>query len=918
MAIPEPDPFGAVGIRERVLAAWAASPARFREDANAEEDAALGAYRDRLVVELVQNACDAATSAGVAARVSLRLHDVDGGTVLDVANTGAPLTAPGLEALSTLRASSKRDEGGSVGRFGVGFAAVLAVSDEPLIVSRDGVGYAWSRSRSHALVASVPALAEELSRRDGHVPTLRLPFAVETVPAVPDGFDTLVRLPLRSAETVVLTRALLDGVDPTLPLLLDGLAELTVGERSLRVLETDTGEVLLDDAGHVSTWRRAEIRGRVPEELLADRPVEERGRSTFVARALLPEDGWPSAVPQVLRAPQPTDEPLSLPVLVSVPLPVDPGRRQTLPGPLRDFLLGQAAAAVAALARSEPASLALVPVGLAAGESDRVLRDAVLSELRERVAAGSWLPGDAVLDLGAASDPAYEVLHEVIDGLLPTSWPVRSPALDAVGIRRLDTAAVVELLTSLGVSGRHPAAWWQRVYTALADAPDRDALGALPVPLADGSCAAGPRGLLVPIGELPADAIDGLPVRLVDAAAAHPLLLRLGAREATPRAVLDALAPAVEDLVPEQILPLVALAGVRAGELPWLRELDLEGDYVPGSPLAAVLDPEAGLEPVPDDVVERWGEATLAACGVIARPVVVNDPDAVLDLDGGADWLDAQTGVPDDAAAVADLELFRWPEALAVLLADRDARDALSARGSYTAWWLAAHPVMNGLFPAEVLAPQADPLLNGVYEPGPEWLDESAARALGCRTELPTEDDDLLDLLDRVGDPERDLDRAQVRLLYAAAAERGVKGEPPLLVRAVSPDGELVCVAPRDAVVVDAPDLLPLVGTRAVVPVPLHVAELLSAALGVPLASELARYDVVSEQPLRVADAAGRPVAVSWRVTSDGVVHSDGPEGLGRARAWLDGRWGQRHAYVAALRDPAAARVLALEDDLAD
>ncbi|NAZ86836.1 hypothetical protein, partial [Kineococcus indalonis] len=46
------DPFGTAALRRRVLEAWAASPARLREDANAEEDAALGAYRDRLVVEL--------------------------------------------------------------------------------------------------------------------------------------------------------------------------------------------------------------------------------------------------------------------------------------------------------------------------------------------------------------------------------------------------------------------------------------------------------------------------------------------------------------------------------------------------------------------------------------------------------------------------------------------------------------------------------------------------------------------------------------------------------------------------------------------------------------------------------------------------------------------------------------------------
>jgi hypothetical protein len=48
-----PDP---AELRRRVLAAWTDSPARFREDANAEEDLVLGGYRDRLLVELAQNA----------------------------------------------------------------------------------------------------------------------------------------------------------------------------------------------------------------------------------------------------------------------------------------------------------------------------------------------------------------------------------------------------------------------------------------------------------------------------------------------------------------------------------------------------------------------------------------------------------------------------------------------------------------------------------------------------------------------------------------------------------------------------------------------------------------------------------------------------------------------------------------------
>src|SRR5881409_1774712 len=105
------DPFGTARLRRGLLDAWAGSPARFRDDANAEEDLALGGYRGRLVVELAQNAADAAARAGTRGRLSFTLCRPDGGrAVLVAANTGAPLTAAGVQSLATLRASAKTDD----------------------------------------------------------------------------------------------------------------------------------------------------------------------------------------------------------------------------------------------------------------------------------------------------------------------------------------------------------------------------------------------------------------------------------------------------------------------------------------------------------------------------------------------------------------------------------------------------------------------------------------------------------------------------------------------------------------------------------------------------------------------------------------------------------------------------------------
>ncbi|MEJ7702938.1 MAG: hypothetical protein WKF47_04465 [Geodermatophilaceae bacterium] len=164
-----------------MLDSWAASPARFREDANAEEDLVLGGYRDRLLIELAQNAADAATAAGVPGHLRITL-DSD---VLRAANVGAPLDADGVQGLATLRASAKRGSE-SVGRYGVGFAAVLAVSDEPTVLSRNG-GVRFSAADTRATIAEIPSLTTELARRGGSargsVPILRLPFAVDAVDA---------------------------------------------------------------------------------------------------------------------------------------------------------------------------------------------------------------------------------------------------------------------------------------------------------------------------------------------------------------------------------------------------------------------------------------------------------------------------------------------------------------------------------------------------------------------------------------------------------------------------------------------------------------------------------------------------------------------------------------------------------------
>ncbi|MGW2684528.1 sacsin N-terminal ATP-binding-like domain-containing protein [Streptomyces sp. NPDC001414] len=759
------DPFGTARLRRGVLDAWATSPARFREDANAEEDLVLGGYRDRLVVELAQNAADAAARAGVPGRFRLTLRD----GVLFAANTGAPLDAAGVESLSTLRASAKReDTDRAVGRFGVGFAAVLAVTDEPAVVGRHG-GVRWSLAEARELAEETArqsgGLGDEIRRRDGHVPLLRLPFAAEGT--APDPYDTVVILPLRDPAATDLAERLLDAVDDALLLALPGLAEVVIetGD-TVRTLSRGTdGEltVVEDSRQGTTRWRTVSAHGPLTPDLLADRPVEERLRPHWSLTWAVPTDaaGAPDRprTAAVLHAPTPSDEALGVPALLIASFPLDTTRRHAAPGPLTDFLVQRAADAYAELlAGWRPVGeeiIHLVPGPLGKGELDGALRQAILERLPRTaflppaVEGGgddelpeALCPRDAEIVEGAGAE-TVRVLAEVLPTLLPAGLE-RRVELRTLSVTRLPLADAVDRLAGL----EKDPDWWWRLYDSLAGV-DPERLSGLPVPLAGGTSRAsgsggarttiGPRQVLLPGPDAVVDPeiLARLGLKVAHQDAAHPLLEKLGALPATPRAILTtpqvraAVAASLDDdggldweedtldaeELADTVLALVRDAGLEPGDEPWLGALalpDEDGEpapagelVLPGSPFARVI--RAGeLAAVDAELAEKWGEQPLAACGVLADFALVRATDVVLDPDelepregdfaepDDAGLLDAvdvwcedildrfpDSPVPPVATeltAVRDLDLVdedHWPEALA-LLARPPLRDALT------------------------------------------------------------------------------------------------------------------------------------------------------------------------------------------------------------------------------------------------
>ncbi len=215
----------------------------------------------------------------------------------------------------------------------------------------------------------MPALAEEVGRRGGHVPLLRLPFELDDVPEVPGGFDTVVRLPLRE-DAVASVRRQHGEVGAALMLALQALELVEIN------VDEDVRELAVErrkrrrGRHQRGLWRTVEAHGEIPGALLQDRPVEERARPFWQVRWALPEGGLPEDVSGVVHAPTPSDERLDLPALLIASFPLAPDRRHVAPGALSEFLVERTADAYVRLLGELPVSprvLDLVPgpVGVA-------------------------------------------------------------------------------------------------------------------------------------------------------------------------------------------------------------------------------------------------------------------------------------------------------------------------------------------------------------------------------------------------------------------------------------------------------------------------------------------------------------------------------------------------------------------------
>lgn len=316
----------------RSLNGYREQPTWVEEHANLEQDTARGGYQHRQLFELVQNGADALWTedgctwherkAGTGGgRIEVRLT----AEYLYCADDGEPIDQEGVRALMFSRLSPKRRTN-QIGTFGLGFKAVLGISDAPEFFSRSG-SFRFDRTRSQQQIRALVPDA-------GNCPVLRLAEPID--PAEYRKQDAVlrdlmawamnvVRLPLRRGAREDL-RQQLETFPAEFLLFVLHVASLTLTDDSgavNRVLELERVDdsYLLAEGDTTSEWRLFPRNHPLSSEGRADRrPGDDRDElpvwwAAPVDRLDRPGKFWAffptetaSLIPGILNAPWKTNE----------------------------------------------------------------------------------------------------------------------------------------------------------------------------------------------------------------------------------------------------------------------------------------------------------------------------------------------------------------------------------------------------------------------------------------------------------------------------------------------------------------------------------------------------------------------------------------------------------------------------------
>ena len=248
-------------LNAKRLRSYDADPGLLKEHFGIEQTVLAGGYGYRQILELVQNGADAVLE-GYQREASPanqnRVHAVLHRRRLYVANTGAPLSEEGLDAL--LRSHSSPKRGNQIGRFGLGFKSLLKLGGRIDFLTRSNGAIRFDPERCKA----------ELRDRYGQeeVPGLRLAWPVvdeerhaDPVCADLAWAETIVRVEIGAENLVEQIRQEIRSFPPEFLLFFPVATCLSLDDgeeppREVR-LDLESEEHVLRDGEAVSRWRIA-------------------------------------------------------------------------------------------------------------------------------------------------------------------------------------------------------------------------------------------------------------------------------------------------------------------------------------------------------------------------------------------------------------------------------------------------------------------------------------------------------------------------------------------------------------------------------------------------------------------------------------------------------------------------------------
>ena len=424
----------------RTLSAYRRQPTLVTEHANLEIGTAGGGYADRQLVELIQNSADALVGlvAGERGRISIRLTD----DCLYCADDGDEMDEDGARALMFSHLSPKRRES-EIGRFGLGFKAVLGVSDAPEFFSRSG-SFRFDRGRTAdrirkivpdqeaypALRLAAPIDPRAAARRD------RI-LAEEMVWA-----RNIVRLPLLASARGRLEEQMRSFPAPFL-LFVEHVRRLSLSghreeEVACEVVERDGGECVLRVNDQEQRWIVFRRRHRLSAEAVAEWSLI-RDREAVPLSWAFPQDAKQRAEHSHFWAYFRTRTESLVPGILNAPWKTNEDRQNLLPGAFnRDLIEASADLIVAELkalrTADDPARhLEALPRRHAPGDSEE--SDRIRECLSSRLQRDPIVPDQkgVLRRIEALQYPPKEAPTEALDrwadcALRPTGWPHPSVA----------------------------------------------------------------------------------------------------------------------------------------------------------------------------------------------------------------------------------------------------------------------------------------------------------------------------------------------------------------------------------------------------------------------------------------------------------------------------------------------------------